>query len=499
MYECVIQFCRKVSLSDNLCTGLVELRLIYGVAFRQSLFGRWGYVFSGGESGITEEKYDLSIRFLGSLGLDRIVGDFRKRRNGTRIKQVVSMYRELSEKPLVTLKDLMQFMLVYQSKDSVIRDSNAYRAVPHSMENAMGFHSFVDSMARSDCRWSVRRLEDVLTAIVDALKDHAEFHGGVIGRNDLREETRKSIGDTGLIDFVLKSIRCFQVDNLIIRRVVNSSGRRTEFTIRTVAKEPELMTWPFSNYDCKWSQDKLENAVEVVMGILTENRGNNVMAQLELRDKASESINDAGLLDFVLKSLDHSRVGNRIVYRTKNPITKRVEFAVAENAEASHGLDNLFGINLHQDVVFIYENVLLMYSASSSVGMATRVILEGKQLVKEWPNEKEVVNGLMTVTCQVLPSFDELETDLTRRLTPGETVVVPSWFTISDLKLVVQHALRDTYCIMDEFVVTQIGGLKAVEDEMVLSDIVEPGGHLWVRGTGLDLVTMLRHEDGAQN
>ncbi|GJZ71275.1 PHD finger protein-like protein [Tanacetum coccineum] len=61
--------------------------------------------------------------------------------------------------------------------------------------------------------------------------------------------------------------------------------------------------------------------------------------------------------------------------------------------------------------------------------------------VKEWDfgiGNKE----LMLLTCRVLPSFDELETELTRLLPPGDVVMVTPWMTIGQLREKTQSALR---------------------------------------------------------
>ncbi|KAI3730489.1 hypothetical protein L1987_61659 [Smallanthus sonchifolius] len=151
--------------------------------------------------------------------------------------------------------------------------------------------------------------------------------------------------------------------------------------------------------------------------------------------------------------------------------------------------------DVYGDIWFLYKNVLLGYPWCNSVSQACRVVLNSKYFVKEW--EFGVGNDeLMPITCRVLPSFDELDTELTRPLPPGELVMVTPWMTIGNLKEVAQCALRDTYCVMNKFVVRQIGGLKGIEDEVVLSCAVEAGAQVWVRGCGLDLGTALRYEGG---
>lgn len=363
--------------------------MIHGVAYAKSWLGTWGYKFSGGSPGITEQKYNAAIRFLSKFSLDIIISDFTNKRNIKRIKELIEMYRKISAKPLFTISDLLKFMLVFESR--IPMDAyNTCKFDSETGESPMGYEILVDSMTKN-CRWPARRLENVLFVIVDLLKEHkannAERECGM-SRQELRDGARKSIGDTGLIDFVLKSIKCFAVDNQIIRRSINPFSRLTEFTI--------------------------------------------------------DEISPGG----------------------------------------PH-------YNLYRDVWFLYENVLAGYPE-------TQVILNSNHFVKDWPIKGEIVNQSMMLTCKVLPSFDELESELTRRLSPGEVVVVEPWITIGDLRMVAQCALRDTYCVMDEFEVSQIGGLRKIDDEKVLCGTLEPGSEVWVRGHGLDLSTRLRYEDGGQ-
>ncbi|CAA3014716.1 Hypothetical predicted protein [Olea europaea subsp. europaea] len=488
---CTTLKAREISVCDDLKKRKMELRLIHGVAYGRSWFGNWGYKFSSGSFGVTEQKYDTAIQIQGSLGLDKIITDFKDDGKGMEIKQIIDKYRELSEKPLITISDLLQYIFAnpcgYESKTE---------------DSPMSFRTFVNLLAKGDCRWASRRLEHVLVVIIKLLNEHKANNLNRkcgMSRHELREEARKYIGDTGLIDFVLKSIKSFTVNNQIIRRTINPLTRLVEFTIYDVVKEAEGLKWPISRMDsgCRYSRDKLEQAAKVVVNILKENRGIDSMARQELRDRARECIRDTGLIDYVLKSLDNAVLGNQIVYRSKNPTTNRIEYSlVSVTNQVLPTPDNEVDLYLNKDILFLYENVLLGYSESNDVGVATQLVLDSKQFVKVWKIEGQVMNQLMTLACKVLPSFHELETELTRPLSPGVTVMIPPGITIGNLKVVAQGALRDTYCIMDDFVVKQIGGLRGIDDDKVLSCTLEPGAHVWVRGCGMDLATELRYEDG---
>ncbi|PIN24975.1 PHD Zn-finger protein [Handroanthus impetiginosus] len=389
---CSVLKARNISTGTVPVKDMIELSLIHGIAYGKAWFEKWGYRFSSGNSPITEQKYDAALRFLSSLCLDKIVSDFKNKGYRKRIKEMIEMYRKFSENPLVTISDLLRFMLALESR--IPMDiSNAGRFNSDTGESPMGFKRFVDSMTR-DCRWSAKRLENVLFVIVDLLKNHKVYNGERergMSRQELRDEARKSIGDTGLIDFVLKSIKCFAVDNQIICRATNPFSRLAEFTILDVPR----------------------------------------------------------------------------------------------------GMANKLGYS--SDVWFIYVHVVLEYRE------AKVVMNSNNQFVKQWPPKGDVVKQSMELICKVLPSFDEMETELTRPLSPGEVVVVEPWITVHDLKVAAQCALRDTYCVMDEFEVTQIGGLRKIEDEKVVNGTVEPGGQVWVRGRGLDLCTRLRYEDGSHS
>ncbi|KAK4350259.1 hypothetical protein RND71_029572 [Anisodus tanguticus] len=428
---CTIFKTRKISVNDVSKKEGMDLRLLHGVAYGQCWFGKWGYKFGRGSYGVTEQKYEIAVQFLSSLGLNKILNDFRKDIPKRRkIKQIIGTYRELSEVPMITISELLQFMLAFKSKAPVHRKMANTDLDLVEKNRPISMETFVNLMANNYCRWPSRRLEFVLIVIVNFLKENQANVGRNCGmtRHDLRNEARKFIGDTGLIDFVLKSIRCFALGNQIVRRSINPTTKLLEFTIHETAKEGSMM-------------------------------------------------------------------GNKIIFLSKNPSTKRIEFAFEDIVDANR-VDNIeLHLNIDQDLKYLYETVLLSYPGSDSVSLATGVVLDSKKFVKEWKLEDQE-NQIMALACKFLPSFDELESELTRPLSPGVVVFVPPWITIGELKGVAQSALRDTYCIMQNFVVTQIGGLRGIEDQRMLSCAVDRDAHVWVRGCRLDLNTELRYEGG---
>lgn len=86
----------------------------------------------------------------------------------------------------------------------------------------------------------------------------------------------------------------------------------------------------------------------------------------------------------------------------------------------------------------------------------------------------------------------DLNADVNYDFTPMEYVDVPLYATIGDLKIAVQNAFRDTYCVLETLRVTEILELEGVEDEEVLFGLVESGMELRVKGCGLDLEVKLK-------
>jgi hypothetical protein len=89
----------------------MDLRLLHGVAYGHSWFGRWGYKFYRGSFGVTEENYYEAMEILGSLVLDDIVRDLSKTKYHKDIKQMIRFYRDMSETRIVTIRELLRFML----------------------------------------------------------------------------------------------------------------------------------------------------------------------------------------------------------------------------------------------------------------------------------------------------------------------------------------------------------------------------------------------------
>ncbi|VFQ99703.1 unnamed protein product [Cuscuta campestris] len=241
---------RSVSVEDLSKKHSMDLRLLYGVAYGHSWFGRWGYRFGHGCFGVMEYDYEGAIHILSSLNLDRVIDDFSSI-NGSEIPQIVLSYRNLSKAHhLLTLRDLFRFMICFKPKApsvSFLQPCSSKPLVrstiqckPPGKDRSTRCRKFANLAACLDSRWPLRRLEFTAEVIVDALREKKQETNSGMSRQEVRDAARAHIGDTGLIDHVLKSMNNVIVGSYVVRRAVNRVTRVLEYTLHELRNGVEV-------------------------------------------------------------------------------------------------------------------------------------------------------------------------------------------------------------------------------------------------------------------
>ncbi|XP_057972662.1 PHD finger protein MALE MEIOCYTE DEATH 1 [Malania oleifera] len=440
---CINLRARKITVEDVSKKWSMDLRLLHGVAYGHPWFGRWDYRFCHGNFGVMEHNYDRAIEVLSTLQLCKIIQDFRSTDKYKEIKQIIWYYRDLSETQLITMGELLRFMLAVKSQASSRRkliitgfasslSRPPTKAVPQNKplvkEKSVRCRKFSTVITNMDSRWPSRRLEYAAEIIVNALKEKKadrSSHGGMT-RQEVRDAARLHIGDTGLLDYVLKSMNNVIVGSYIVRRAVNPSNRVLEYSIQELAN-----------------------------GVL-------------VNETEPEAESEPGFVP------------------EPTPVPTRVA-----------------GADVYSDMIYLYTNILFEYPESDTVELATQVVLDTKHFVKEWPFRDED-DQLLRFICRIMPSLSDDGTELTairefQSPPPSEFISVPLHATLGELKRAIETALRDTYCTMDQFVVTEIENTEGMEDGEVLFGAVESGSEVWARGYGIDLGAELRYEGGTDN
>lgn len=342
-----------------------------------------------------ESDYKTSIKNIQSLDLDAIVKDFSNTQQGKEIERIISMYRDWCEARLRTFQDLLRFMLTIKS-----------RVIKKSIMAA--------SAHLASCSSSAKTVEDDI------------------------------------------SVKLFST--------VASSKLK----------------------DSRWTQSRLEGTAKQIMTVLKEKKASNSFADGRIPkgvvfDAARPKVGDTGRLNTVLKWLDNVVVENQIIRRVVNPTTRKFEYTIDEVGEKVSKEEKWVSI-VYNDVLFLYQNVLMEYPCSEIVKSATRTILDSRHFIKVWPLGDEEDHAL-TFFC--ILDDDKSEA--------GVTVQLEEHAEVLHLKCGVVDAFLGTYDIphVPDF---QIVGLEGLNKEEVLSGKVKSGAELTVRSEGLvDLLK--RHGD----
>ncbi|KAL2545806.1 PHD finger protein MALE STERILITY 1 [Forsythia ovata] len=86
-------------------------------------------------------------------------------------------------------------------------------------------------LSDTSCRWSPKRVEMAIRVVIQALK-RAELRW--VSRQEVRDAARAYIGDTGLLDFVLKSLGNHVVGKYFIRRCLNPVTKVLEYCLQDI-------------------------------------------------------------------------------------------------------------------------------------------------------------------------------------------------------------------------------------------------------------------------
>ncbi|CAH8257143.1 unnamed protein product [Arabidopsis lyrata] len=423
---------RMITVEDLSKKRALELRLLYGVAYGHSWFGRWGYKFCRGSYGVSKSDYENAIELLGSLELDQIECDFSELRQFKVIKQVIRYYRDMSEGHLKTVRDLLRFMLIIKSHASpqkllpatppLLTDSPHQKRSNRLLlkksdvadnDKSPKYRNYSSVAANLGSRWPVRRLIFAAEVIVESLKEMKALKPNGMTRQDVRDSARLHIGDTGLLDYVLKSMHNVVVGDVLVRRYVDPITRILHYTIQ-----------------------ELDDAVKAI------------------EPKKEEAV--------VLEEITPLRIFT--------PLKA--------------------GADVYGDLLLLYTNVLLNYPDSELVRSATQAILDSKHFVKEWPLWDDNNDKVLQFVCRINPSLIDLRSEQITELPPGDLVTVPLQATVFDLKQAIEDTFRDTYCILSNLVVSEI---EEVKEDMSLT---ESCSALTVTGHGIDLESKLKCQGG---
>ncbi|XP_073010909.1 PHD finger protein PERSISTENT TAPETAL CELL 1 [Typha latifolia] len=380
---------RKVSLIDTAMKGSMELRLIHGIAYGETWFRRWGYKFGHESYGVTQQMYQQSLEALQSLPLCLLIPHFACFHH--EIPMLIAKYQAISSNPtaLVTLGELFRFMIELKSR------------LPLNSLTAMDYQGIV---TETTCRWSTKRVEMAAQVIVEALK---KSQVRWVTRQEVRDAARAYIGDTGLLDYVLKSLGNHVVGNYIVRRMVNPVTKVLEYCLEDSSN---VMPPPRSN---------------------------------------------------------HEKI--------------RVRFQLTR-------------VQLMRDLLHLYKHILkepgpaITTGVFGAIPVAVRMVLDIKHFVKDYQDglqPKKDVGGheRIELNCTVRVRDEEGNGGkyILKELPPNESITIPSHATIGDLKREVERHFREIYWGLKSFAAELVVGIES-KDSVSVRSLVELGTGIVVEG-----------------
>ncbi|KAL7000721.1 hypothetical protein U1Q18_001874 [Sarracenia purpurea var. burkii] len=383
---------RKVSLNDIAQKKSMELRLIHGIAYGQPWFGRWGYRFGRGTYGVTQPMYQKAMEAMQSLPLSLLLHHLD--RSSHHISTIISRHQMLSGQSLSTLGDLLHFMLELKFR------------LPKQI--ATGTYKPAGIPVETSCRWSPKRVEMATRVIVETLK-RAEFRW--VSRQEVRDAARTYIGDTGLLDFVLKSLGNRVVGNYLVRRSLNPVTKVLEYSLEHVSTS-----------------------------FLTQE-------------------------------------GLPFLPTDSNTMTRAL---------------------LTKDVFYLYKHVFQEQQNPivRAIGMASRIILDAKYFVKEYYEDlHSISNAKVTsesyIYCTVVLGNKNSQSNgaderLKGEMAPYERFTIRNTTTFDELKVRVEKRFREIYWVLRGFVATIAPNLNARGSDFVFRQ-VEVGGKVVFEGEGINL------------
>ncbi|CAM6099164.1 unnamed protein product [Calypogeia fissa] len=230
---CAMLRARKVSVEDVAKKRTLEFRLLHSVAYGECWYGRWGYKFGQGSFGITQQMYVKAIEAIRGMPINVMVQHFEEVDQD--VLAIVAMYQRISgPQALQTVGDLIRFMMELKARLPLHpASSKSFSKSSKELEKKSSCVNINNGTSAADmpCRWSVKRLDLATQVIVEALKSCEKKW---MPRQDVRDAARVYIGDTGLLDFVLKSLGNRVVGGYVVRRAVNPVTKVLEYSLEDV-------------------------------------------------------------------------------------------------------------------------------------------------------------------------------------------------------------------------------------------------------------------------
>lgn len=192
-------------------------RLLHAVAAGHSWYGEWGYQFGSGSFGTTVEDYQKAVDALSTVPLSPFFSHTRAPRS--RLQNTIAFYQSLSNRPLVTVRDLFCCVAELLRYALEQKPSEAKKKRFDMREEIM-------------CRWPKEDVGRGFEAMVKVLR--ASDQSLWVGLRALKGTLSRSVDPPELLDFILKSLAGRLTDDgMVVAARCNAETNSIEYRLES--------------------------------------------------------------------------------------------------------------------------------------------------------------------------------------------------------------------------------------------------------------------------
>lgn len=192
---CKVLHVRKVTVMDISKKHGMDYRLLHAVTSGHPWYGEWGYKFGAGSFALTSDTYQNAVDMLSSINLALYFS--HRSPNRTPLQNTISLYWALSDRQLVTLRDLFRFIMQLLHQKQMMSKASADK------------HKELTSSVL--CAWTKEDLNRAEAAMLKVLQ--AVQTGQWVSWRALRGAASKAVDSQELLDYSLRELGGKQLDN----------------------------------------------------------------------------------------------------------------------------------------------------------------------------------------------------------------------------------------------------------------------------------------------
>lgn len=215
---CKLLGARKVSVMDVSKKYGLEYRLLHSVTRGHPWYGNWGYEFGAGSFALTLDSYNSAVQSLSGLPLSIFFSQHQNQNQNqppsscSRLLDVISHYQSLSERDLLTVKDLFSFVL------NLLDDARKNNSSSSSRTDGFKHHRAAGTSGAVFLPWWTRndidRVEEAMLRVLRAVSganwvSWRALKGAVckVGPPELLDYCLKELGGKTTVDGMVVSAR----------------------------------------------------------------------------------------------------------------------------------------------------------------------------------------------------------------------------------------------------------------------------------------------------